>query len=248
MTEDSGAEAPRRPGGGLGRAVEAGLRGEAVSAGGVLAVIGGWRGIFEALVPATVYLVTYVLTQEPRVSAIAPIAIALVAVAVRLIRREPLSAAFSGLIGVVVCAAAVMLTGEGSSYYVPGFWINAAWLAAHTISLLVGWPLLGLLLGFLRGSLTAWRRERPLLRAAQLCTVVWIALFAARLAVQLPLYYAGEGSVGALGIARLVMGVPLFAVAAIFTWLVLSRVSATVPAGGGDDAAAGAAEAVAEEY
>lgn len=210
------------------------MRGEALSARGVLAAIGGWRGIFEALVPATVYLVTYVLTQEARISAIAPLVIAVLAVVVRLIRRESLSAALSGLLGVVVCVAAVMLTGEGSSYYVPGFWINGAWIAAHTISLLVGWPLIGLLLGLFRGDLREWRSIPALKRAAQLCTLVWIALFVARLAVQLPLYFseqAGDaGALEALGISRLVMGVPLFAVAAIFTWLVLSRVSATLPA------------------
>jgi hypothetical protein len=236
----AGDARPARASGGLGRVVEAGMSGEAVSAGGVLAVIGGWRGVVESLLPATVYLATYVFTQEPRLSAIAPIALSVLALLVRLIRREPLSAAVSGLVGVLVCAAAVMFTGEGSSYYVPGFWINAAWIAAHTVSLLVGWPLIGLLLGFFRGSLTAWRGVKPLRRAAQVCTVMWIALFAARLAVQLPLYYAGESAIGALGIARLVMGVPLFALAAVFTWLVLSRVSATVPAEERERASTGA--------
>jgi hypothetical protein len=197
----------------------------------VLAVIGGWRGVVESLLPATVFLVTYVFTQEPRLSAIAPIVLSVLALIVRVVRREPVSAAVSGLVGVLVCAGAVMFTGEGSSYYVPGFWINAVWVVAHAVSLLIGWPLIGLLLGFFRGSLTAWREVKPLRRAAQLCTLVWIALFAARLAVQLPLYYAGESAIGALGIARLVMGVPLFALAAVFTWLVLSRVSAAVPAG-----------------
>ena len=38
------------------------------------------------------------------------------------------------------------------------------------------------------------------------------------------------GAVEALGVARLVMGVPLFAIAVIFTWLVLSRVSSAVDA------------------
>lgn len=239
----SGADAgaPRRASGGLGRVVEAGLSGEAVSARGVLDAIGGWRGVVESLAPATVFLVTFVIIGEPRVSAIAPVVLALLALAVRAIRRELLSAAFSGLLGVAVCAAAVMFTGEGSSYYVPGFWINGAWIVAHTVSLLIGWPLIGLLLGVLRGSLTAWRSNRALLRAAQLCTVVWIAVFAARLAVQLPLYFAGASAVAALGVARLVMGVPLFAVAAIFTWLVLSRVSAGVDAAAQEAADAGAA-------
>lgn len=225
---------PRRAGGALGRVVESSLGGESVSARGVLAAIGGWRGVFEALVPTTLYLVVYAFTQDARLSAIAPAALVLIALAVRLVRKEPLSAALSGLVGVLVCVVAVMLSGEGRSYYEPGFWINGAWIAAHTISLLVGWPLIGLLLGFLRGSLTAWRKVPVLRRAAVVCTFVWIAMFVARLAVQLPLYFAdlagAPGALEALGIARLVMGIPLFALAAIFTWLVLSRVSAAVGA------------------
>ena len=185
-------------------------------------------GVAEALVPATLYLVVYVITKDARLSAIAPAALSLIALVIRLLRKEPLAAALSGVLGVIVCVLAVMFTGEGSSYFVPGFFINAAWILAHTISLSVGWPLIGLLLGFLRGSLTAWRKVPSLRRAAQLCTLVWIAVFAARLAVQLPLFFADQTE--SLGVARLVMGVPLFALAVIFTWLVLSRVSSAVDA------------------
>ncbi|GAB2552055.1 DUF3159 domain-containing protein [Leucobacter ruminantium] len=220
--------------GGLGRAVEAGLHGEAVSARGVFEAIGGWRGIAEALVPATVYLACYVITRDARMSAIAPLVLAGAAFLWRLIRREPVQAALSGLLGVAVCVGVTLFTGRGEDYFLPGFWINGAWIAAHTISLLVGWPLIGLLLGFLRGSLTEWRRVRVLRRAAALCTLVWIAVFGARLAVQLPLYLAAqEGDVAAtdaLGLARLLMGIPLFALAVLFTWLVLSRVGAAVDA------------------
>ncbi|MFV0435085.1 MAG: DUF3159 domain-containing protein [Leucobacter sp.] len=218
--------------GGLGSVVQAGLSGEAVSARGVLASIGGWRGIAETLVPATLYLVFFVATRDARVSAIAPLVLAVIAFAVRLIRREPVQAALSGLLGVAICVGVTLFTGRGEDYYLPGFWINAAWLVAHTVSLLVGWPLIGLLLGFLRGSLTAWRKTPVLRRAANVCTLFWIALFGGRLAVQLPLYFAAQngdpGATDALGLARLLMGVPLFALAVILTWLVLSRVSASL--------------------
>lgn len=230
--------------GGLGRVVEAGLSGDSVSAKGVLDAIGGWRGVVESLLPATIYLVVYVITRDPRLSAIAPLVLAGVSVLWRLVRKETLTAALSGVVGVVVCVAAVMFSGEGSSYFVPGFFINGAWILAHTVSLLIGWPLIGLLLGFLRGSLTDWRTHASLRHAAQLCTVIWIAVFAARLAVQLPLYFAAppfgsdQGATEALGIARLVMGVPLFALAVLFTWLVLSRVSSLVDARNASEAQA----------
>ena len=233
--------------GGLGGVVEASLGGEAVSARGVLDAIGGWRGIAETFVPATLYLAVFVFTRDARISAIAPLTLAGIAFVVRLLRREPIEAALSGLLGVAVCAAVTLFTGKGEDYYLPGFWINGAWVVAHTVSLLVGWPLIGLLLGFLRGSLTEWRRIPVLKRAAQLCTLFWIAMFAARLLVQLPLYFAARSDTGpaadaatdALGLARLLMGVPLFALTILFTWLVLNRVSRTVEVAGaspGDEA------------
>lgn len=222
----------QRATGGLGRVVEAGLSGEAASARGVLNAIGGWRGVVESLLPATVFLVVYVFTEDARVSAIAPVVLAVGAAIIRLARRETLSSALSGLLGVGICAAAVLFTGEGQSYFVPGFFINGAWILAHAISLLVGWPLIGLLFGLVRGSFTEWRAEPVLRRAAALCTILWIVVFGARLAVQLPLFFAAEGgtsgAVEALGVARLVMGVPLFALAALFTWMVLSRVNSAV--------------------
>ena len=58
-------------------------------------------------------------------------------------------------------------------------------------------------------------------------------MFTARLGVQLPLYFADE--TGALGVARLVMGVPLFALAVLFTWLLLSRASSMVDASSSED-------------
>lgn len=212
-----------RLGGALGRTVRAGLDGEAVSAGGVLAAIGAWRGVAESLLPGLLFLLVYIFTKDPYVSVIAPAAIALIAVVLRLVAKQTVVSAFSGALGVGVCIAATLWTGSGRGYFLPGFLINIAWIVALLVSLLARWPLLGLVMGGLRGDLTGWRRD-PLLRgAATLTTLLWLALFAARLAVQVPLYLADR--VEALGAARLVMGVPLFALVVLFTWLILSRAS-----------------------
>jgi len=63
-----------------------------------------------------------------------------------------------------------------------------------------------------------WRNDRPLLRRYWLASWFWVALFGLRLAVQLPLYFGG--SVGWLGTARLLMGVPLFAAVLYATWVI----------------------------
>ncbi|WP_307866422.1 DUF3159 domain-containing protein [Leucobacter chromiisoli] len=215
------AGSPLPIGGALGRTVRAGLSGEDVSARGVLAAIGGWRGVAESLLPGLLFLVVYVFTQDPSVSVIAPAVLAVLAVVLRLALRQPAASAFSGALGVAVCVAATLLTGSGRDYFLPGFWINGAWSAALLISLLAGWPLLGVALGALRGDLRAWRGDRVLRRVATWTTLLWLGMFAARLAVQLPLYLADRTE--ALGLARLVMGVPLFALVVLFTWLLLSR-------------------------
>ena len=120
--------------------------------------------------------------------------------------------------------------GRGEDYYLPGFWVNIAWGSGLLISLLIGWPVLGFVLGGLRGDLLAWRRDRRLRRVAAGVTLLWLLMFAARLAVQVPLYSAakaggaaGQSATDALGVARLVMGVPLFALVVACTWMVLSR-------------------------
>ena len=230
-TEASDSEAQRsespasslRAAGALGRTGQASLSGESVSARGVFDTIGGVRGVLESLLPGLLFLVTFVFTQDARISAIAPAALAIIAVATRLIRKEPPVSAFSGAIAVAVCVAATLLTGRGEDYFLPGFWINGAWILALTVSVIVGWPLLGVMLGALRGDVTGWRADPLMRRAALTATLLWLALFVVRLAVQLPLYFSG--AVEALGVARLVMGVPLFALVVLFTWLLLSRAS-----------------------
>lgn len=223
----------QRTSGGIAGVLRASTSGENISAQGILATIGGVRGICEAVVPAAVFLILFVFTQDPRVSAIGPLAVSVIAVVVRAVSRQPVTPALSGLFGVGICAASTLFSGRGETYFLPGFLTNGIWIFALAVSLVARWPLIGLLLGFMRGSLTAWRKQPLLRRAATLCTWIWLALFTARLGVQLPLYFAAQtsepGALEALGLARIVMGVPLFALAAVFSWLILSKVSARVP-------------------
>lgn len=227
-TADSSEQPTGRFNGGMARAVRAGISGESLSTQGVLEAIGGWRGAVEALVPGVLFLIAYTLTRDPRLAAIAPALFVAVAITVRLLRRENITSAVSGALGAGVAVAATMLTGRGEDYYLPGFITNAVWSFGLLVSVLVGWPLLGIIYGAVTGDFTGWRRVKAVRRAATWLTVTWLALFLARLAVQLPLYFAVKngadaGVTDALGVARLVMGLPLFALVVIFSWFVLSR-------------------------
>ena len=65
---------------------------------------------------------------------------------------------------------------------------------------------------------TRWRKDPLALKQYTIATWIWVAMFALRLGVQGPLYLAGSEYIAALGTARLVMGVPLFALVLWFTW------------------------------
>lgn len=219
-------------GGGMAQAVQAGAGGEALSGGAVLAAIGGWRGIAETIVPGLLFLCLFVPTQDARLSALVPGALAVLLVLVRLVRREPLTSALSGMLGVGIAVLITLITGRGVDYYLSGFVINAVWSIGLFVSIIVGWPAIGFVLGLLRGGITAWRADPRLRRTALVLTLLWFSMFVARLAVQLPLYL-GE-RVEALGVARLVMGTPLFALVVVATWLIARRASPSSDEDGGN--------------
>ena len=87
------------------------------------------------------------------------------------------------------------------------------------MSVLVRWPLAGVVWHGINGHGHGWRRDPRLLRAYTIASLLWTAVFLARLVVQGLLYNAEEETW--LGIARLAMGYPLVAVALLGTvWAV----------------------------
>ena len=104
-------------------------------------------------------------------------------------------------------------------------------IATGVVTVVVGnLPFIGLIVpnivSMFRGEDFSWRTERSL-AAAHLrrrytwASWLWVAMFGARLAVQLPLYFAGEEAVGWLGTAKLAMGLPLTAVALWLSWMLV---------------------------
>lgn len=192
----------------------------------VWSAIGGWRGILESVLPGIVFVVLFTLTYDPAtesgnlwLSLGLSAGLAAVFSVVRLVQRQPVAAALGGLIATVGAAALALWTGRGEDNFLWGFATNAIYGSAMLVSALVGWSLIGLAVGFLMGEGTAWRTDPRKRRTFFWLAIAWAALFAARLAVQVPLYFAGD--VTALGTFKLVMGLPLFAPMLAVTWLVV---------------------------
>nr|WP_243226173.1 DUF3159 domain-containing protein [Microbacterium sp. CIAB417] len=186
----------------------------------VWSAIGGWRGILESVLPSLAFVVLFTIRPEPLILSLGvSVGLAAVFTVVRLLQKSPPSAAIGGLVAAGAAAALALFTGRGEDNFVPGFLTNTLYGTALLVSALVGWSLIGLAAGFLMGEGTAWRGDRRKKRAFFWLAIAWAGLFFARLAVQLPLYFAGD--VTALGTLKLIMGLPLFAPMIAVTWLVV---------------------------
>jgi hypothetical protein len=203
--------------------------GERIRGHELLAAMGGVRGLVEALLPGIVFLVVFTATRDLLPAVIAPAALGVVFLVLRLVARSQTSPAIGGLVGIVLSALLALRTGDGKDFYLLGFWTNGIYGAVFLVSVIVGWPLLGLAIGALMGEGTAWRRQKAKYRALRLLTLIWVAFFALRLVVQLPLYFADN--VEALGVTRLIMGTPLYGLLVVLSFLFVRALYARDPNG-----------------
>lgn len=202
--------------------------------------VGGARGVVESVLPGLVFVVVFVATgQDLTPALVASAAAALVAVVARLVQRTPVTQALSGVIGVAIGVVWAWRSGRAEDYYAWGLLINVGYLLAFAVSAVVRWPLVGLVVGVFRpdGPLSsggswagavAWRSDPAARRVYGWATWLWVAMFGARLVVQVPLYLAGQAAW--LGTAKLVMGVPLTALVLWLSWLLVRGTTAASPA------------------
>lgn len=190
-------------------------------------MLGGIRGVVESSVAGVVFALVYALDgRRLDVALWAAVASGVVVLGVSVVQRRPTRQALAGFVGIAVMAVVAHFTGQARAFYLPSLLKNVAYALAYVVSIVVGWPLLGVLLGPLLGEGTAWRRDPARLRAYRLASWVWAAMFAVRIAVQLPLYLAGKTVW--LGIAGIPLGVPLFLLTCWATFVILARVPLAV--------------------
>ena len=186
----------------------------------LMEALGGVKGIADSSLPALAFVVAYTFNGNDLKMAIwIAVGFGALIAAVRVFRREPLQFALAGFAGVALAAFVADRTGKAEDFFIPGLLLNAGYAIAYTVSIAVGWPLLGVFLGPLGGDGMSWREDPEKVRAYTRASWIWVGLFSLRLAVQLPLYFAG--ALLALGIAKTAMGIPLFLIAVWLSYLIL---------------------------
>ncbi|KAA8823486.1 DUF3159 domain-containing protein [Bifidobacterium reuteri] len=194
----------------------------------VIEAIGGPRGVIESMLPGVVFVVLFVATSNLNLTIAVSAVLAVLQVIVRLCQRQSVMGAVSGLVAVGICLIWAWKSHEARNYYMFGFLTNAIYLVLLSVSLMVRVPGLGLVVEFIRQMPTErfkawfqdWMNDEALKRAYTIITGLWVAVFALRLIVQVPLYVTDH--VAALGVTRLLMGIPFWALAIWVSYLIIA--------------------------
>ncbi|SCL22139.1 Protein of unknown function [Micromonospora rhizosphaerae] len=191
--------------------------------------LGGWHGLVESSIPVAVFVIANVV-GELRPAVIAAVAVALLIAGLRLAQRRPIRHAVNGLFGIAIGAAIAWRTGDERDFYLPGILYGVGYGAALLISAAIRQPLVGWIWSVLvaRGR-SEWRDDPRLVRTFTQLTVLWGVVWLAKVGVQAGLYLAHQDT--ALGVARLALGYPPYALLLLITvWTVRRVTRETAPA------------------
>ncbi|MFD4468729.1 DUF3159 domain-containing protein [Rhodococcus sp. NPDC058505] len=197
----------------------------------ILEQLGGISGLIYSTLPILVFVpVNGLFGLTPAIWAALGVAAAILVW--RLVVRGTVQPAISGFVGVGICAFIAHRTGDAKGYFLFGIYTSLLYAGVFLVSILVRWPLVGVVWGFLNGHGNSWRRSRVATRAYDVATVAWAVVFGARYLVQSQLYDTDH--TGWLAVARIGMGWPLTALVLVVTVWAVRRADRAVDAAGLD--------------
>lgn len=185
------------------------------------ALIGGPRGAIESMLPPVAFVVVYLSTNSNLTAAVATaLTIGLVLAALRLRRGERPIRVTGALLVVVLAAMLAYYTGSAAAYFWPLVLANIASALAFAFSILIKWPLLGVIVGPIVGTGMRWRQDPDLLRAYSRASWIWVLLNVIRAAVQIPLIQGEE--LWALAAVRPVFYLMVIGVV-LWSWVIIKK-------------------------
>lgn len=174
--------------------------------------LGGSTGLVYMMLPIVAFVLANAsLGLVPAICTALGVALAISAA--RLIRKEPLQPALSGLFGVAIASFVAWKSGSANGYFLVGIWSSLILCGVFLLSVLVRRPLAGIVWSALNGTGNAWLKDKPSRHYYDIATLTLAGVFAARYVVQEWLYE--EDATGWLAVAKIAMGYPLLALALI---------------------------------
>jgi hypothetical protein len=197
---------------------------EAVVRRQLATALGGRRGMIEAAVPTIAFTLLWLTTRHLGLALAVSLATAGLLLVVRLVQRSTpqfvLNAIFGIGIGWVFVRIAASRGGDADAqalaYFLPGIIYNAGYAALFLITCLIGWPLVGFMVGSVTGDPTAWHRDKQVVRLCTKLTLLLALPCLLRVVVQAPIWLGAHSdtisvstAVGVLAALKIAMGWPL---------------------------------------
>jgi hypothetical protein len=169
--------------------------------------MGGISGLIYSSVPVLVFVLANSIFGL-RVGIWCAVGSAVAITVVRLVRKEPLQPAISGFFGVAIAAIIAFRTGSAKGFFLFGIWASLVYFGVFVLSVVIRWPLAGVLWNLINGTGQAWRKDKPSRLGYDIATLAMAGVFGARFIVQRWLYDADH--TGWLAFAKIAMGYPLY--------------------------------------
>lgn len=187
-------------------------------------VLGGWYGSLETALPTVAFVVLWLVRSEVRPALLAAAAVALILLGIRLYIGGSVRFVLTSILATAIAAFFALRSGNAEDAFLPGILTSAAYGVATLISILAKWPAVGFIVAagdpdYVEHP-TAWRKDSALVRVCSRLTWVLVVLFAVRVAIMLPLYFAEE--VAWLGVAKIALGWPAYLAAIVVMGLMLA--------------------------
>jgi hypothetical protein len=183
--------------------------------------LGGARGMIESALPFIAFTIAWVAARQlyPAIAA-AVITAALLAI-IRLVQRQSIKYVVQAVIPTAIAVLIATRTGRAQDIFLPGILYNGALAVISLLTVVIGKPLVGFIIGAAVGDPTGWTRDRGLVRMTSKLTLVLAVPYITRFVIQLPLFLAGQ--VVLLGIAKVVLGWPMLIAALTVIGFMLSK-------------------------
>jgi hypothetical protein len=183
--------------------------------------LGGARGMIESALPFIAFTIAWVAARQlyPAIAA-AVITAALLAI-IRLVQRQSIKYVVQAVIPTAIAVLIATRTGRAQDIFLPGILYNGALAVISLLTVVIGKPLVGFIIGAAVGDPTGWTRDRGLVRMTSKLTLVLAVPYITRFVIQLPLFLGGQ--VVLLGIAKVVLGWPMLIAALTVIGFMLSK-------------------------
>jgi hypothetical protein len=209
--------------------------------------LGGRRGMLEAAVPTIAFTVLWLTTRELRLALAVSIGAALLLLVARLVQRSSVQFVMNALFGIGIGWAFVALAAsrggdkdeQALAYFLPGILYNSGYFVLMAFTCLIGWPLVGFMVGSVTGDPTAWHADKQVVRLCSRLTWLLALPCLLRVVVQGPIWLGGssgaidaDAAIAALGVLKIALAWPLqLAALGAMLWLLGKNRTPVSPTG-----------------